>query len=227
MALIFLMLSSGQAYAACTVNGANYNTNSDTSGTYITLENLTSQASSWNNTTDLVTTCDVSQFTSMYEAFKDNSAFNQDLSAWDTSAVTSMHSMFRSATSLTSVTLPKTGNVTDMSVMFRDATSLTSVTLPDTSAVRYMSGMFNGATSLTSVTLPDTSAVMYMTGMFSNATNLTSVTLPKTGAVTSMSYMFFGATSLTSVTLPKTGAVTDMSSMFDSVSFQQLAMTHF
>ncbi|MDB4201335.1 hypothetical protein N9792_09470, partial [Planktomarina temperata] len=81
MALIFLMLSSGQAYAACTVNGASYRTNSDTTGTYITLGNLTSQASSWNNTTDLVTTCDVSQFTSMAGAFENNTAFNQDLSA--------------------------------------------------------------------------------------------------------------------------------------------------
>ncbi|MDA8955143.1 BspA family leucine-rich repeat surface protein, partial [Planktomarina temperata] len=115
--------------AACTVNGQDYRTIYETSGTYITLDKLTDRAGSWNNGTDIVTTCDVSQFTSMYEAFKNNSTFNQDLSAWDTSAVTSMHSMFRSATSLTSVTLPKTCNVTDMSVMFRDATSLTSVTL--------------------------------------------------------------------------------------------------
>ncbi|MDC1193869.1 BspA family leucine-rich repeat surface protein, partial [Planktomarina temperata] len=121
------MLSSGQAYAACTVNGASYRTNSDTTGTYITLGNLTSQASSWNNTTDLVTTCDVSQFTSMAGAFENNTAFNQDLSAWDTSNVTSMYAMFDDASSLTSVTLPDTSAVTDMSYMFDGASSLTSV----------------------------------------------------------------------------------------------------
>ncbi|MDB2337520.1 hypothetical protein N9V66_02370, partial [Amylibacter sp.] len=69
MVVIFMMANSS-AFASCTVNGTSYRTNSDTSGTYITLSNLTSRASSWNNSTDLVTTCDVSQFTSMEDAFK-------------------------------------------------------------------------------------------------------------------------------------------------------------
>ena len=169
MALIFLMLSSGQAYAACTVNGASYRTNSDTTGTYITLGNLTSQAISWNNTTDLVTTCDVSQFTSMAGAFENNTAFNQDLSAWDTSNVTSMYAMFYGASSLTSVTLPDTSAVTNMRYMFQGASSLTSVSLPTTGAVTDMKYMFYGASSLTSVTLSDTSAVTDMQGMFDGA----------------------------------------------------------
>ena len=63
-------------------------------GTYIILSNLTSRASTWNNNTDLVQTCDVSQFTNMTDAFNNNTAFNQDLSAWDTSDGTYMFRMF-------------------------------------------------------------------------------------------------------------------------------------
>ena len=237
---IFLILSYSQVYANCTVNGTSYRTNSDTSGTYITLSNLTSRASSWNNSTDLVTTCDVSQFNSMYEAFKNNTTFNQDISAWDTSNVTHMGSMFYGASSFNKdISNWNTSAVTDMVNMFRGATafnqdlsdwdtsavtnmrlmfyqaiSLTSVSLPQTGAVTNMHGMFSEASSLTSVSLPETGAVTTMRYMFDSATNLTSVSLPKTGAVTDMGYMFNKATSLTSLSLPETGAVTDMIYMF-------------
>jgi len=210
------------ATADCVVGGTSYKTNSDTFGTYITLSVLTGRASSWNNATDLVATCDVSQFTSMYDAFLNNSAFNQDLSAWNTSAVTDMEGMFMGATSLTSVTLPTTGAVTTMESMFDGTTSLTSVSFTDTSAVTDMSYMFNGASSLTSVSLPDTSAVTDMQAMFYGASNLTSVTLPDTSAVTYMGLMFYGASSLTSVSLPDTSAVTSMQGMFyNATSFAQ------
>ena len=206
------------ATADCVVGGTSYKTNSDTFGTYITLSVLTGRASSWNNATDLVATCDVSQFTSMYDAFLNNSAFNQDLSAWNTSAVTDMEGMFMGATSLTSVTLPTTGAVTTMESMFDGTTSLTSVSFTDTSAVTDMSYMFNGASSLTSVSLPDTSAVTDMEAMFYGASNLTSVTLPDTSAVTYMGLMFTNASSLTSVSLPDTSAVTNMLMMFSGAS---------
>ena len=65
----FFIFTTTQVNANCTVNGTSYRSNSDTSGTYITLDKLTERAGSWNNSTDLVTTCDVSQFTSMYGAF--------------------------------------------------------------------------------------------------------------------------------------------------------------
>ena len=195
LAFIFLILSSAQVNAACTVNGVSYRTNSDTSGTYITLNNLTSRRSAWNNTTDLVTTCDVSQFTSMRQAFYYNSAFNQDLSAWDTSSVTDMYGMFWNATSLTSISLPQTGAVTNMYAMFWNTNSLTSVSLPQTGAVTNMSFLLGRTNNLTSVTLPRTGAVTNMHCMFCFATSLTSVSLPQKGAVTTMTYMFYGATS--------------------------------
>ena len=226
--------------AACTVNGQDYRTIYDTSGTYITLDKLTDRAGSWNNSTDLVMKCDVSQFTSMYEAFKNNTTFNQDISAWDTSNVTHMGSMFYGASSFSKdISNWNTSAVTDMVNMFRgatafnqdlsdwdtsavtsmmlmfyQATSLTSVSLPQTGAVTNMHGMFSAATSLTNVSLPQTTAVTSMRYMFEGATSLTSVSLPTTGAVNDMGYMFYNATSLTSVSLPETGAVTDMIYMF-------------
>ena len=217
---IFLILSYSQVYANCTVNGTSYRTNSDTSGTYITLSNLTSRASSWNNSTDLVTTCDVSQFNSMYEAFKNNTTFNQDISAWDTSNVTHMGSMFYGASSFNKdISNWNTSAVTDMVNMFRGATAFNQdLSDWDTSAVTSMMLMFYQATSLTSVSLPETGAVTNMHGMFSEASSLTSVSLPKTGAVTTMRYMFDSATNLTSVSLPKTGAVTDMGYMFNKAT---------
>ena len=81
LSALFALSFAHSANANCTVNGGSYRTNSDTSGTYITLTNLTDRADSWNNTTDLVTTCDVSQFTSMERAFYSNSSFNQDISS--------------------------------------------------------------------------------------------------------------------------------------------------
>jgi surface protein len=243
LAPLLLLTISTKAYAACEVAGTSYRTNGDNSGTYITLDNLKSQALSWNNDTDRVTTCDVSQITDLNRAFLDNSAFNQDLSQWDTSAVTSMSYMFngasafdqdlsqwdtsavtnmsymfRNTSSLTSVSLSNTSAVTNMSSMFRNASSLTSVSLPDTSAVTDMSSMFDGASSLSSVSLSYTSAVTDMRNMFNGASSLTSVSLPDTSAVTSMSYMFNGASSLTSVSLSDTSAVTDMSYMFRNAS---------
>jgi surface protein len=175
LGLIILMLSSAQANASCTVNGVSYRTNGAASGTYITLVDLTNRASTWNNSTDLVTTCDVSRFTSMSRAFLYNTTFDQDLSAWDTSAVIDMAYMFTGATSLTSVSLPKTGAVTNMFMMLRDTTSLTTVSLPDTSAVTDMRYMFNSSSAFNQdIRGWDVTSVTSFGGMFMNATAMIS-----------------------------------------------------
>jgi surface protein len=151
LAFIFLILSSAQVNAACTVNGISYRTNSDTSGTYITHANIYGRRQNWNNNTDLVTTCDVSQFTDMWVLFYQDSTFNQDLSAWDTSSVTNMGYMFIGATSLTSVTLPQTGAVTNMSSMFSSASSFAQdIRAWDVDNVLSFSSMFSGATAMIS-----------------------------------------------------------------------------
>ena len=73
-----------------------------------------------------VTTCDVtdSSLNNMYQLFFNNTNFNEDISAWDTSNVTNMNSMFEGATSLTTVSLPDTSSVENMSDMFNGATAL-------------------------------------------------------------------------------------------------------
>ena len=136
--------------AACTVNGQDYRTTYDTSGTYITLSNLTARANSWNNSTDLVMKCDVSNFTSMNSAFRDNSAFNQDISDWDTSNVTSMRKMFRDASAFNQdIGSWDTSNVTDMVTMFYRATNFAQdIRDWDVDKVSSFGSMFDGATAM-------------------------------------------------------------------------------
>ena len=196
LAMIICMIGTGPVYAACAVNNINYRTIGDPSGAYITRDILKNRAPAWDNDSDIVTTCDVSQITDMSQAFMNNKTFNQDLSAWDTPAVTSMHAMFANATSLTGVSLPQTGAVTTMYAMFYGATSLTGVSLPQTGAVTDMAYMF-GRTGLTGVSLPDTSAVINMTGMFSDATSFAQdIRSWDVSSVSDFSNMFSGATAM-------------------------------
>ncbi|MDB4133276.1 BspA family leucine-rich repeat surface protein, partial [Amylibacter sp.] len=165
---IFLILSYSQVYANCTVNGTSYRTNSDTSGTYITLDKLTERAGSWNNSTDLVTTCDVSQFTSMYEAFRDNSTFNQDISAWNTSNVTNMSIMFYEASAFNQdIGGWDTSSVTNMSVMFYKAYAFNGdIGSWDTGAVENMYTMFGLSGFNQNIGGWDVSSVTQMDMMF-------------------------------------------------------------
>jgi surface protein len=175
LGLTILMLSSAQVNASCTVNGVSYRTIGAASGLLLTKVDLFNQAPAWNNSTDLVTTCDVSHFTSLSEAFKGNATFNQDLSAWDTAAVTNMGQMFKDATSLTTVSLSDTSAVTSVYQMFEGATSLTTVSLPDTSAVTNIFKMFNNASAFNQdIRGWDVTSVTSFTGMFSGATAMIS-----------------------------------------------------
>ena len=100
---------------------------------------------------------------------------------FDTSAVTSMGSMFSSCSNLTTLDLSSfnTSAVTDMSNMFYVCTKLTTLDLSsfNTSAVTSMGSMFFGCTKLTTLDLSsfNTSAVTDMSYMFDNCTNLTTI----------------------------------------------------
>ena len=73
---VLLALSFGQsAWASCTVNSVNYKTIGG-SGDAITTAIIKNRASSWNNATDLVTTCDVSSITDMSQMFLNNTTFD-------------------------------------------------------------------------------------------------------------------------------------------------------
>lgn len=210
VAVLVLTLGAVQVQAECRVGSNTYKENGDTTGDVITLTVIKQWASG-----DDITTCEVSTLTDLSNAFYNNTAFNQDLSAWDTSAVTNMYRMFYGATGVISVNLPKTGAVTNMKDMFAWTVNLTSVNLPKTGAVTDMSHMFYQAKRLTTVDLPTTGAVKTMVHMFSYATALTAVNLPNTGAVTDMNHMFHHAENLTNVSIPNTGAVTNMRAMFN------------
>ena len=143
----------------------------------------------------------------------------------NTSQVTSMGSMFRGCSSLTSLDLSSfnTSQVADMSGMFFDCESLTTLDLSsfDTLKVRSMSWMFSGCESLTTLDLScfDTSQVTCMRGMFLGCSSLTSLDLSRfdTSEVTDMSDMFRGCSSLTDLDLTcfDTSEVTNMSRMFN------------
>ena len=105
-------------------------------------------------------------------AFQDSENLVSVIAAGDTSAVTSMTSMFRDCTSLTSVSLFDTSAATSTSYMFRGCTSLTSVPLFDTSAATSVEAMFSTCTSLTSVPLFDTSAAANVNYMFYDCTKV-------------------------------------------------------
>ena len=89
----------------------------------------------------------------------------------DTSAVTSMSSMFSVCTSLTEIPLIDTSKVTSMTYMFSGCTSLTTIPLLDTSKVTNMGSMFYNCTSLSNDSLNNILAML---------TNATSYTRTKT-----------------------------------------------
>ena len=143
----------------------------------------------------------------------------------NTSQVTSMGSIFRGCSSLTSLDLSSfnTFQVADMSGMFFDCESLTTLDLSsfDTLKVRSLSWMFSACPSLTTLDLScfDTSQVTCMRGMFLGCSSLTSLDLSRfdTSEVTDMSDMFRGCSSLTDLDLTcfDTSEVTNMSRMFN------------
>jgi surface protein len=143
----------------------------------------------------------------------------------NTSAVTSMESMFRNCVALTTLDLGNfdTSAVTNMSAMFYNCAALTTLDLGnfDTSAVTNMSVMFYNCAALTTLDLGnfDTSAVTNMSSMFSHCYALTTLDLGNfdTSAVTDMSGMFNYCVALTTLDLGNfdTSAVTDMSYMFN------------
>ena len=155
---------------------------------------------------------------------------NIDLSAFDTSNVTSMWGMFEYCTNLSNINFENnfnTSSVTKTGYMFASCRSLTSLDLGnnfDTSSVTNMSGMFNSCSSLTSLDLGDkfdTSNVTNMSHMFTGCSSLTSLDLGDkfdTSNETNMENFFYNCSSLTSLDLGDkfdTSNVTNMAGMFD------------
>ena len=151
-----------------------------------------------------------------------------DLSAFDTSKVTSMNNMFSNCSSLTNLDLSSfdTSKVTDMYDMFSNCNSLASLNVSSfcTSQVIFMGSMFNNCQRLINLDLSgfDISRVIDMNNMFSNCSSLTSLDLSSfdTSEAISMNGMFSNCSSLTSLDLSSfdTSNVTDMSNIFSNCS---------
>ena len=152
------------------------------------------------------------------------SDFNQDISSWDTSSVTSMYVMFGGATSFNQpIGNWDTSSVTDMRFMFSSARAFNQdIEDWDTSSVTDMSEMFSSASSFNQpIGNWDVSNVTDMSWMFHQHPDYFSSTFNQpignwdVSSVTNMSYMFSSASSFNQpIGNWDTSSVTDMSSMF-------------
>ena len=138
--LFLLIFSNQQANAGCTVGGNQYNIGGRAgSGVtavvqangYINLARLQSWGLHTPDTDD-VSTCDVSQITSLSGAFRNypgerTANFNDDIGSWDVSNVTNMEMAFQEASSFNSdISGWDTSNVTSMAYAFDNASVFNS-----------------------------------------------------------------------------------------------------
>lgn len=138
----------------------------------------------WQNGTNVMFLSDADMYApaSCGEMFQNCTALASiDLSNFNTSNVTAMHSMFGVCYALTSLDLSSfnTSNTTNMSAMFTDCRSLASINLSnfDTSNVADMSKMFADCYSLTSINLSNfnTSNVENFSEMFKKCYTLVTI----------------------------------------------------
>ncbi|CAE7252248.1 unnamed protein product [Symbiodinium sp. CCMP2592] len=124
------------------------------------------------------------------------SAFNEDISMWDTSAVTDMTDMFRRAAAFNQdIGRWDTSRVTSMARMFRGARAFNQdIGSWDTSRVTRMDRMFRGASAFNQdIGSWDTSRVTSMDSMFDSASAFNQdIGSWDTSSVTSMRWMFWG-----------------------------------
>jgi surface protein len=164
--------------------------------------------------------------------FQANSAFNQPIGTWDTSAVTLMVSMFNQATAFNqNIGAWNVSNVASFLAMFSGASSFnnggsSSINgwIIKTSGSVTMQQMFEATPFNQPIGTWNTSAVTSMFAMFSLATSFNQpISSWNTSSVTNMSYMFsqasvFNQAINTSGSSWNTSLVTDMSYMFKNAS---------
>ena len=132
----------------------------------------------------------------------------------DTSAKTSMSSMFMGCYSLVAIPQLDTQNVTNMNLMFNACYSLVSIPQLNTQSVTNMSQMFYNCYSLVSIPQLNTQSVTNTSSMFYSCYSLVSIPQLDTQTVMDMYRMFYNCYSLVSIPQLNTQSVTNMSQMF-------------
>ena len=157
--------------------------------------------------------------TTMNSMFYGAAAFNQNIGAWDVSHVTDMGSMFESATAFNrDISAWHTSNVTDMDSMFMAAKAFNqNIGAWDISHVTDMGYMFCNATAFNgAISGWNTSSVTYTSFMFYGATAFNQgIGAWDTSHVMNMDYMFSNATAFNqSLSGWNTSSVTTMNGVF-------------
>ena len=176
-------------------------------------------------TVNASTTC-TSGITDMSELFKNEAAFNEDISSWDVSNVEFMLEMFRNASTFNQdLSYWDVSSVQDMYEMFKNATSFNQpLNSWETFSLSYCGSMFEGATSFNQpLGQWDVSSVEEMTAMFRNTNFNNDISTWNVSNVTSFVRMFEGATSFNqSLDQWDVSSVQDMTEMFkNATSFNQ------
>ena len=162
---------------------------------------------------------DLSRVTSMHNMFRDASSFNGNLSDWNVSTVTNMDGTFRGASDFNGdVSSWDTSGVTDMRKMFQAASSFNG-NLSDwnVSKVTRMDSMFSSAFTFNGdISSWDVSAVTDMGSMFFVASAFNGdISSWDVSAVTDMNNMFYAVLTFNGdISSWNVSAVTDMYSMF-------------
>ncbi len=156
-----------------------------------------------------------------------SSTFNEDISHWDTSNVTTMDFMFRGASAFNQdIGQWNVGQVTSMAALFEKATAFNQDIGPwEVSKVTIMTLMFKGATAFNQdIGDWDVSSVTNMGSLFADATAFNQDIGPwDVSQVTNMNHLFARATAFNQdIGRWKVDQVTDMTRLFyEATAFQQ------
>ena len=163
-----------------------------------------------------ISSWDTSNVTTMVMMFGWVKNFNQDISNWDTSNVTDMREMFTSSSAFNQdIGSWDTSNVTDMSKMFYQATGFRGdISNWDTSSVTDMNYMFYTTSFNQDIGNWDVSSVTDMRGMFGATPFNQDISNWDTSSVTNMERMFQASQFNQDIGNWDTSNVTDMASMF-------------
>jgi len=174
------------------------------------------------NNADVTSIC-ISKVTNMSQFFYQNNEFNQDVSSWDVSNVTSMFRMFEKSAFDQDISSWDVSNVTNMSRMFEKSTFNQDISNWDVSNVTNMYGMFKGNLAYNQpLESWNVSSVNKMGRMFEGSAFNQPINNWDVSSVNEMWYMFFNASNFNQpIGDWDVSSVINMYSMFSGSLFNQ------